>query len=70
MRRKEARAKLREERRNGGAKTLTELMEDAKSKTAEFESNEEFVSAERERMGSGKAVESSLKAYYKEFRKV
>ena len=42
----------------------------AEAKNAEFENNEQFVSAGKERLGTGKAVEGSLKAYYKEFRKV
>jgi len=46
------------------------MVKSAESKAAEFESNEEFVLAEKSKFGSGKAVESSLKAYYKEFRKV
>lgn len=69
IKRKEARVKLREERRSG-TKSLTDLVKDVETKTAQFESNEEFVATERERMGSGKSVEGSLKAYYKEFRKV
>ena len=71
MRRKEARAKLKEQKRSGVAATsLPELVEKARSKTAEYEDNEEFVSSKREKIGSGRAVEGSLKAYYKEFRKV
>lgn len=62
---------MREERRNGTApQSLSDLVKQAATKTVEFESNEEFVSTEREKLGSGKAVEGSLKAYYKEFRKV
>lgn len=56
--------------RAGGATSLSDLVKAAEAKTAQFESNEEFVTAGKERMGSGKAVEGSLKAYYKEFRKV
>ncbi|XP_067950471.1 guanine nucleotide-binding protein-like 3 homolog [Watersipora subatra] len=69
LRKKEARAKKREAIRSG-ALTLSDLVKEAASKTEQFEMNEEFVSAEREKLGSGKAVEGSLKAYYKEFRKV
>ena len=54
----------------GGAKNLTDLVKAAEAKNAEFENNEQFVSAGKERLGTGKAVEGSLKAYYKEFRKV
>lgn len=45
-------------------------MKVADAKNAEFENNEQFVTAGKERLGTGKSVEGSLKAYYKEFRKV
>lgn len=50
--------------------TLKDLRKEAEAKTASFEQNQQFVDEEMKRFGSGKAVEGSLKAYYKEFRKV
>ncbi|KAF6024721.1 GNL3 [Bugula neritina] len=72
QKRKDARAQLKEAKRTGNVapQSLADMVKSAESKAAEFESNEEFVLAEKSKFGSGKAVESSLKAYYKEFRKV
>lgn len=60
---------MRAERR-AGVKDLTDLVKSAITKAVEFENNDQFVSEEKERFGTGKSVEGSLKAYYKEFRKV
>ena len=73
QRRKEARAKGLEEKRkqlNGGAQSLADLAQKAEAKNASFQQNESFVSSGLDKYGSSKAVEGSLKAYYKEFRKV
>lgn len=72
QRRKDSKAKLVAEKRNQASdvRNLTDLVKQAEAEAASFERNEEFVAGERERFGTGKAVEGSLKAYYKEFRKV
>ena len=62
---KRERAKLLDKKRN-----LGDLLKDAKKRTDEYNRKQAFVQEHSKEYTGGKAVESSLKAYYKEFRKV
>ncbi|KAI0218800.1 Guanine nucleotide-binding protein-like 3 [Lamellibrachia satsuma] len=63
--RKKERQKLMDKKRN-----LSSLVTDAQKRTQEFDRKKAFVKEQSETFTGGKAVESSLKAYYKEFKKV
>ncbi|KAK3102928.1 hypothetical protein FSP39_014994, partial [Pinctada imbricata] len=64
-RRKKEREKNMNKRRN-----LESLVKDAQRKTAEYEKKKSGQSTQQGQFVGGKAVETSLKAYYKEFKKV
>ncbi|XP_062601228.1 guanine nucleotide-binding protein-like 3 homolog [Saccostrea cucullata] len=64
-RRKREREKLQNKKRN-----LTSLVKDAEKKTQAYERKKNINESSHHQFSGGKAVETSLKAYYKEFRKV
>ncbi|XP_061175833.1 guanine nucleotide-binding protein-like 3 homolog [Saccostrea echinata] len=64
-RRKREREKLQNKKRN-----LTSLVKDAEKKTQAYERKKNIGESSLSQFSGGKAVETSLKAYYKEFRKV
>ncbi|XP_062593565.1 guanine nucleotide-binding protein-like 3 homolog, partial [Saccostrea cucullata] len=64
-RRKREREKLQNKKRN-----LTSLVKDAEKKTQAYERKKNINESSQHQFSGGKAVETSLKAYYKEFRKV
>lgn len=64
-RRKKEREKLQNKKRN-----LVSLVKDAEKKTQAFERKKNVGGSNLSQFSSGKSVETSLKAYYKEFKKV
>ncbi len=64
------RAKKQREKMLAKKRNLGDLVKDAQKRTEDFNRKKAFVQEQSKEYTGGKSVETSLKAYYKEFRKV